>query len=110
MTITGGPHRALQGHRELQCNKELPELNDDFAKDIRRYQTLDELKDSIRSICMSANTEPRTGTNSRLSPELVDTHPFAVPDAFVDRQIEGTLNTQLQQLASRRASVRARSS
>ena len=28
--------------------KELPELDDDFAKDVSEYDTLDELKDSIR--------------------------------------------------------------
>jgi trigger factor len=81
--------------------KELPELNDDFAKDMGDYQTLEELKDSIRkSILHEREHQAQDDTKQQIIAKLVDTHPFAVPDLFIDRQIEGTLNTQLQQLAS----------
>jgi len=81
--------------------KELPELNDDFAKDMGDYQTLDELKDSIRkSILHEREHQAQDDTKQQIIAKLVDTHQFAVPDVFIDRQIEGTLNTQLQQLAS----------
>ena len=40
--------------------KELPELNDEFAKDLGDFQTLDELKETIRkSSSRSASTTPR---------------------------------------------------
>src|SRR5665213_20523 len=81
--------------------KELPELNDDFAKDLGDYQTLDELKDSIRkTILHEREHQAQDETKQQIIAKLVDTHPFAVPEVFVDRQIEANLNTQLQQLSA----------
>ena len=69
--------------------KELPELNDDFAKDLGDFQTLDELKDSIRkSILQEREHHAQDDTKQQIIDKLVDTHPFPVPDVFVDRQIE----------------------
>ena len=88
--------------------KELPELNDDFAKDLGDFQTLDELKDSIRkSILHEREHQAQDDTKQQIIAKLVDTHPFAVPDVFIDRQIEANLNTQLQQLASQGIDPRA---
>jgi trigger factor len=81
--------------------KELPELNDDFAKDLGDYQTLDELKDSLRkSILHEREHQAQDDTKQQIIAKLVDTHPFAVPEVFIDRQIQANLNTQLQQLAA----------
>jgi trigger factor len=88
--------------------KELPELNDDFAKDLGDFQSLDELKDSIRkSILHEREHKAQDDTKQQIIAKLVDTHPFAVPDVFIDRQIEANLNTQLQQLASQGIDPRA---
>jgi trigger factor len=81
--------------------KELPELNDDFAKDLGDYQTYEELKDAIRkSILHDREHKAQDDTKHQIIEKLVDTHPFAIPDVYVDRQIETSLNTQLQQLAA----------
>lgn len=81
--------------------KELPELNDDFAKDLGDYQTLDELKDSIRkSILHDREHRAQDDTKHQIIEKLVDSHPFAIPEVYIDRQIETSLNTQLQQLAA----------
>ena len=45
--------------------KELPELDDDFAKDVSEYDTLDELKDSIRKGIADATTRSRLTRRSR---------------------------------------------
>jgi trigger factor len=88
--------------------KELPELNDDFAKDLGDFQSLDELKDSIRkSILHEREHQAQDDTKQQIVAKLVDTHPFAVPEVFIDRQIESNLNTQLQQLASQGIDPRA---
>ncbi len=63
--------------------KELPELNDDFAKDMGDYQTLEELKDSIRkSILHEREHQAQDDTKQQIIAKLVDAHPFAVPDAI----------------------------
>jgi trigger factor len=81
--------------------KELPEANDDFAKDLGDYQTLDEVKEAIRkSILAERENHAREETKHQIIEKLVDEHPFPVPDSYVDRQIEIGLESQLRQLAS----------
>jgi trigger factor len=81
--------------------KELPEANDDFAKDLGDYQTLDEVKEAIRkSILAERETHAREETKHQLIEKLVDEHPFPVPDSYVDRQIEIGLENQLRQLSA----------
>lgn len=81
--------------------KELPELNDDFAKDLGDYQSLDELKDAVRKgILHEREHAAQDDTKHQIIEKLVDAHAFPIPEVYIDRQIETTLNTQLQQLAS----------
>ena len=81
--------------------KELPELNDDFAKDLGDYQTYEELKEAIRkSILHDREHKAQDDTKHQIIEKLVDAHPFPIPEVYVDRQIETSLNTQLQQLAA----------
>ncbi len=81
--------------------KELPEANDEFAKDLGDYQTLDELKDAIRkSILHEREHAAQDDSKHQLIEKLVEAHPFPVPEVFIDRQIEASLNNQLQQLAA----------
>lgn len=69
--------------------KELPELNDDFAKDLGDFQTFDELKNAVRTqLLRSKETSAQEGSKRLLLDQLVDAHPFPVPNAWVDRQIE----------------------
>jgi trigger factor len=80
--------------------KELPEANDEFAKDLGDYQSLEELKDAIRkAILHEREHTAQDETKHQLIEKLVESHSFPVPDVYVDRQIETTLNNQLQQLA-----------
>jgi trigger factor len=81
--------------------KELPEANDEFAKDLGDYKTIDEVKDAIRkSILAERENHAREETKHQIIEKLVDSHPFPVPDSYVDRQIEIGLESQLRQLAS----------
>jgi len=81
--------------------KELPDVNDDFAKDLGDYQTLEELKEAIRkSILHERERHAQDDAKHQLIEKLVDAHDFAVPNAYVDRQIETNLRNQLQTLAA----------
>src|SRR5712691_4395106 len=80
--------------------KELPELNDEFAKDLGDYKTLDELKETVRkSIQREREQRAQEDAKHQLIDKLVDLHEFPVPDAYVDRQIEMNLENQLRTLA-----------
>ena len=81
--------------------KDLPEINDDFAKDLGDYQTLDELREAIRkSILHEREHQAQDDAKHQLIEKLVDAHDFPVPRAYVDRQIETNLRSQLQTLAA----------
>ena len=89
-------HMVLKGLRK----KELPELNDDFAQDIGDFKTLDELKEEIRkTILRERETQAQTAAKNKLVDQLVDTHEFPVPEAFVDQQIQANVESRLYELA-----------
>ena len=55
-------------------------MNDDFAKDLGDYQTLDELKDSIRkTILHEQEHRAQDDTKQQIIAKLVDTHPSRCP-------------------------------
>ena len=81
--------------------KELPELNDEFAKDLGDYQTLEELKETIRKgILQDRERRAQEDAKGQIIDRLVDMHDFPVPTAYVDRQIEINVENQLRALAA----------
>ncbi len=80
--------------------KELPELNDEFAQDMGDFRTLDEFRDAIRkSIIAQRDAEAQRAAKDALVEKLVDANEFAVPTAFVDRQIQNRVEQRLRSLA-----------
>ena len=82
--------------------KELPALDDEFARDLGDYQSLDELRDAVRRAIFNEKQYAAQQTaKEELIDELVAAHDFAVPEAYVDRQIENQVRMQLRDLAGR---------
>lgn len=82
--------------------KHLPELNDDFAKELGgEINSLDELKQKIREGLEheKQHAAEREGKEKILD-ELVKRHDFPVPEALVDRQIDVRLERGLRALAA----------
>lgn len=83
--------------------KELPALDDEFAKDMGDFQTLDELKEAIRkSIFQEKQNAAQNKAKEQLVDKLVDAHQFPVPEAYVDRQIENNVRNQLSEITGGR--------
>ena len=81
--------------------KELPDANDEFAKDMGDYQTLDELKDAIRKgLLREREHRAQEEARHQLLDKLVDAHDFPVPSAYVDQQIKINVENQLRALAA----------
>jgi trigger factor len=81
--------------------KELPEVNDEFAKDLGDYQTVFELKEAVRkSLKHDREHKAQDDAKHQLIDKLVDTHDFPVPNVYVDRQVEMNVENQLRTLAS----------
>jgi trigger factor len=86
--------------------KELPELNDEFAKDLGDFQTMDELKEEIRKgMFRELEYTAQMEAKNKLIELLVDSHEFPVPEAFVERQVENNLESQLRTLAAQGVDV-----
>ncbi len=69
--------------------KELPELNDEFAKDLGDFQSIEELKTAVRTqLLRSKEQTAQEGSKRLLIDKLVENHPFPVPQAWIDRQIQ----------------------
>ena len=81
--------------------KSLPELNDDFAKELGDFTELDQVRKQIREnmIAERKHTAEREAKD-KLVAELVKRNDFEVPESLVDRQIDLRLERGLRALAA----------
>jgi trigger factor len=81
--------------------KHLPELNDDFAKELGEFANLDEVKKRIRE-GMEAERKHAAEheAKDKLMAELVKRNEFEVPDALVEHQVDVRLERGLRALQS----------
>ena len=81
--------------------KELPEINDEFARDLGDFQNLDELRETVRkTLLREREEEAQRDAKNKLVAKLVDMHEFPLPEFWVNRQIEAQVEQQLRILAS----------
>lgn len=102
------PEDKLAGHKLLFTvrvgaikRKELPELNDEFAKDLGEYETLKELREKIEErlgVEREKNREINLG--NKLLEELASKTDFEVPEVLVENRIDGMLRDLAYKLAS----------
>ena len=79
--------------------KELPELNDEFAKDMGDFRNVDEFRDAVRKGLFSQRQqEAQQEAKNKLIDVLVDRHEFAVPETLVDNQIRSRVEQRLMAL------------
>ncbi len=80
--------------------KELPNLDDEFAKGMGDFQTLEEFKNQVRASILQERTfRAQEEAKSKLIEKLADSHSFAVPETYVERQLESQLRNYAQTLA-----------
>lgn len=98
------PHPALRGHeatfkltlKDLKV-RVLPELDDEFAKDLGDYETLDDLKKGLSEQIESRKKEQAENTLAeRLVVALVQKNPIPLPPSLVQRQMKVTEQEILQ--------------
>jgi trigger factor len=82
--------------------KELPALDDEFARDLGDYQSLEELRDFVRkSIFHEKQHAAQQVAKEALIDRLVEANDFPIPETYVNRQIENQLAMQLRQVTGR---------
>jgi trigger factor len=79
----------------------LPELNDDFAKELGDYDNFADLEARIREHISSSKRQSVVGeTKDRLFAALIEKYQFPVPESLVQEQIDARLERGLRALAA----------
>lgn len=80
--------------------KELPPLDDEFAKTVGHGETLSELKEKVRSE-LERREEARAEEEVRqqLTEELIKKNPFEVPQSMIESQVEWMVQNMKQRFA-----------
>jgi trigger factor len=82
--------------------RELPELDDDFAKDLGDFETIDEVREKIRENLREQLQQSSDQTlHQSLLDDLVTRTSFEVPPTLVERQLEGQIKQFEQQVQGR---------
>jgi len=81
--------------------KSLPELNDEFAKQLGQFQTVDDLRKAVREQIESERKhEAEHAAKEKLVGELIQRNDFEVPDSLVEQQIDIRIERGLRALAA----------
>jgi trigger factor len=81
--------------------KSLPELNDEFAKELGEFSTLDDVRKRIREGMQHERRQTaEREAKDKLVAELVRRNDFEVPEALVEHQIDVGLERGLRALAA----------
>jgi len=88
--------------------KKLPELNDEFAKDVSDAASLDELKTKIRDgLEHERDHRQKDLQREKIIGELVKLHDFPVPESLVEHQMDVRLERVVRSLAQQGVDPRA---
>jgi trigger factor len=88
--------------------KKLPELNDEFAKDVSEATSLDELKTKIREgLEHERDHRLKELQREKVLAELVKQHDFPVPESLVEHQMDVRLERVVRSLAQQGVDPRA---
>ena len=95
--------KTVAYHVEVKAIKKrtLPELDDDFARELGAYESYAELEAGVREHL--ANRKRRgveNDTKNRLFAALGERYPFAVPESLVQEQVDARLDRGLRALAA----------
>ena len=81
--------------------KSLPELNDEFAKQLGEFQTIDDVRKTVREQMESERKhEAEHAAKDKLVAELIQRNDFEVPDSLIEQQIDIRLERGLRALAA----------
>jgi trigger factor len=88
--------------------KKLPDLNDEFAKDVSDAASLNELKKKVReSLEHERNHRQRDLQREKILAEIVKLHDFPVPESLVEHQMDVRLERVVRSLAQQGVDPRA---
>jgi trigger factor len=103
--LAGRTVRFRIGLKQIRL-KEMPELNDEFARDLGDFNGVEELREEVRKgLFREREYAAQTEAKNALVDRLVDAHDFPVPEVYIDNQVEGIVRGQLGLLAGQGVGV-----
>jgi trigger factor len=88
--------------------KELPALDDDFAKDFGDFKILDDLKSFIKDkLVKRKEHESKTHLREQIVEKLIESNKFDVPKCLVEKQLDYMIQNTRQKLQSQGADISA---
>jgi trigger factor len=93
--------KTLNYRAEIQGVKKkvVPALDDEFAKSVSEYKTLEELKAKVsENLAERKKHEVEARAKQKLLAKLVDAHEFPIPESMVEAQIDTRLERLLSSL------------
>jgi trigger factor len=88
--------------------KKLPELNDDFAKDVSEWPTLEEFRKKVREgLEHQRDDKHKELLREKVLAEIVKLHDFPVPQSLVEHQMDVRLERVVRSLAAQGVDPRA---
>ena len=87
--------------------RELPALDDELAKQVGEFETVEELKARVQEdLAKDAEQQAESVVRGRLLDMVLDANPFEVPKSMVDRYADGVIGEQQKMDEERKAEVR----
>jgi len=82
--------------------KIVPPLNDDLAKEVGNFQSLDELRAKVvEELARRSKESQEAETRDKILTHLVAEHNFEVPESLIQAQIDGRLEGIVREMMSR---------
>ena len=86
--------------------KELPELDDEFAKDISEFDTLDELKEDIKENLEDKNAQKaKEEMNQAAIDAVLESTSIEVPEAMIEAEVDAYIEEMKQNLSAQGLTV-----
>ena len=81
--------------------KELPELDDEFAQDVSEYDTFDEYKKSVMDmLTVRKQQAAKTALENEAVDKLIESSKMDIPEAMIDAQVTNMYQDSARQLQS----------
>ncbi|MDO5520529.1 MAG: trigger factor [bacterium] len=86
--------------------KELPELNDDFAKDTSEFDTLDAYKEDLKkAVAERKEKAAKTAKEDTIVNKIIENATMEIPDAMIDTQVKQMANEFAQRIQAQGLTV-----
>jgi trigger factor len=84
----------------------LPEINDDLVKGLGRFETLDQVKDSIReNLEKGIHQRVKHELSEQIFQQLLEKYEFEVPDAMIEGELNGIISETEQAYSANNTSL-----